>query len=258
MVDWGAGSYERTAAELAPVAQAVVSRAAVRPGDDVLDLACGTGNAALLAAECGARVIGIDGSARLLEVARGRAQALGVEVDFREGDLLDLPADDDGADVVLSVFGLIYAQDPAQAMGEVARVTRPEGRAYVTAWVPAGPIDAMFTALGSILTRVSPAPAPVRFPWSDPTAVAAIAAGAGLSLVTTTPAELEIRDSSPEEDIAAGQAHPLSLAVQPVLADAGAAAEAQAAMTAVLREANEDPDGFLVHSTYVVHELRAG
>jgi ubiquinone/menaquinone biosynthesis C-methylase UbiE len=76
MVDWGAGSYESTAAELEPVAQAVVERASLRPGQDVVDLACGTGNAALLAAERGARVLGIDSATRLLGVARERASSL--------------------------------------------------------------------------------------------------------------------------------------------------------------------------------------
>jgi hypothetical protein len=69
--------------------------------------------------------------------------------------------------------------------------------------------------------------------------------------------ELAIRDSSPEAYIEAGQQHPMSLSVRPVLERAGAAAEARPAMTAVLREANEDRDGFLVHSPYVVHELPA-
>jgi ubiquinone/menaquinone biosynthesis C-methylase UbiE len=110
VVDWGSGNYEKTAAELEPVSEAVVGMAAISPGQDVIDLACGTGNAALLAAGRGARVVGIDASARLLEVARGRARMQGVDVDFREGDLLELPLPDGTADVVLSVFGLMPAR----------------------------------------------------------------------------------------------------------------------------------------------------
>src|SRR3954453_14228263 len=71
-VDWGAGRYETTAAELAPAAELVVERSGVGAGDDVLDVACGTGNAALGAAARGARVVGVDGAARLLAVARER------------------------------------------------------------------------------------------------------------------------------------------------------------------------------------------
>src|SRR5437588_499469 len=68
MVDWGAGRYEKTAAELEPVARAVVELAAVAAGERVVDLACGTGNAALIAAEHGARTVGVDAAPRLLDV----------------------------------------------------------------------------------------------------------------------------------------------------------------------------------------------
>lgn len=257
MVDWGAGNYERAAAELEPVAVAIVNRAALRPGEDVIDLACGTGNAALAAAARGARVVGIDAAARLLEVARERARARGLEVDFREGDLLELPAVNGAADVVISVFGVIFATDPAGAMREVRRVTRSGGRALFSAWVPAGPIDAMLGAMGRILARVTQSPPPRRFPWSDPAAVGPLASEAGLTLEGTASAKLEIRDSSPEAYVASGQEHPIALSVRSALQQAGAELEVQQAMTAVLREADEDPDRFLVHSPYVVHELRA-
>lgn len=128
MVDWGAGKYETTAAELEPVARAVVEQAALIAGEDVLDLACGTGNAALLAAARGARVVGVDAAPRLLQVARTRAHAKGVDLDVREGDLLAVPVDESSADVVLSVFGIIFAADPSQALREIARVLRPGGR----------------------------------------------------------------------------------------------------------------------------------
>jgi SAM-dependent methyltransferase len=160
-------------------------------------------------------------------------------------------------DIALSVFGVIFAADPAGALRELARVLRPGGRAFVTAWVPAGPIDAMLGAMGRVLGRVTQAPPPKRFPWSDQAAVAELAAAAGLSLERTVSRQLAIRDSSPEVYVEAGQDHPMALSVRPVLERAGAAAEAKAAMILVLREANEDPDGFLVHSPYVLHELRA-
>jgi len=83
MVDWGAGKYETTAVELEPVARAVVEQAALIAGEDVLDLACGTGNSALLAAALGAGVIGVDGAPRLLEVARTRAETFGVDLEVR-------------------------------------------------------------------------------------------------------------------------------------------------------------------------------
>jgi SAM-dependent methyltransferase len=256
MVDWNAGNYERTAAELDPVAEAVVKRAELRPGERVLDLACGTGNAALRAASREARVVGVDSASRLLGVARERAQALGLEVDFRPGNLLELPVDDAAADVVLSVFGLIFTPDPPRAVHEVARVARPGGRVYVTAWIPAGPIDAMLTAMGRVVGRVTQGPRRKRFPWSDSTAVDPLVREAGLSLQHTSKAELAIRDSSPAAYLAAGQDHPMALEARPLLERAGAYEEAQDAMLDVLRDANEEPGGFLIHSPYAVHELR--
>jgi SAM-dependent methyltransferase len=257
VVDWSAGSYERTAAELEPVASAVVERAAVRRGEVLVDIACGTGNAALLAAARGARAVGIDGAARLIAVARERARTDNVEVDFRHGDLLDLPIRDDAADVVLSVFGVVFATDPGAALNETARVTRPGGRVLLTAWVPAGPIDSMLRAISRIMQDATGSSAPERFPWFDGARVGRLASDAGLTLESTTAAELAIRDTSPEAYVAAGQEHPVAVSARPALERAGIEVEVEAAMTAVLSEANEDADAFLVHSPYVVHELRA-
>lgn len=256
MIDWGAGNYERTATELEPVARAVVAHARVKPGERILDLACGTGNAALIAAARGTQVIGVDAAPRLLQLARQRARAENVEVDFREGDLLDLPVNDDAVDVAVSVFGVVFASDPLAAFREIARVVRPGGRLLMSAWVPAGPIDAMLSAVGRIVGRVTQAPPPARFRWSDEAAVRDLATDAGLLHERTIPGELAIRDSSPEAYVEAGQQHPMALSMRPALERASAAAEAKAAMTAVLRDANEDPHGFLVHSPYVLHKLR--
>ena len=106
----------------------------------------------------------------------------------------------------------------------------------------------MLGALGRIVRRLTEAPAPQRFAWFDSGAVREIAAPAGLALQSTTPGELAIRDSSPEAYITAGRQHPVSIAIRPVLERGDAEREAIEAMTAVLRAANEDPGGFLVHS----------
>ncbi len=124
--------------------------------------------------------------------------------------------------------------------------------------IPAGPIDAMLAAMGRIVGRVTAGPSPQRFPWADPEAIASVASEAGLALQATTRAELPIRAASPQAYIAAGQEHPMALAVRPVVDRAGIADEVREAMTAVLRAANEDSDAFLVHSPYVVHELSNG
>jgi SAM-dependent methyltransferase len=258
VIDWGAGRYETTAAELAPVARVVVDRSGVRAGDDVVDVACGTGNAALLAAARGARVVGVDGAPRLLAVARERATTLGVEVEMRDGDLAALPIGDGSADVVISVFGVIFAADPASALREIGRILRRDGRAFITAWVPAGPIDAMLAAGRRVMARVTPTPPPRRFAWADPEALAPAARDAGLDLVATEPAALPIRAASPEAYVDAGRDHPMTLAMRPALDRAGAADEVREAMVAVLHAANESSSGLLVHSPYVIHELHRG
>jgi SAM-dependent methyltransferase len=257
MVDWDAGRYERTAAELQPVARAVVDAARPRADERVLDLACGTGNAALIAAERGAQVIGVDAAPRLLEVARERGRSLGVTAEFRQGDLLALPVADGSADIVISVFGIILAADPRRALTEAARAAARGARLSLSAWIPAGPINDMLAAMGRVVARVTETPPAQRFAWSDPAAVESIAGEAGLTLHATTRAELPIRAASPEDYMTGGREHPMSLAVAPVLERAGVDAEARAAMLDVLRDANEDPGAFLVHSPYVVHELRA-
>jgi SAM-dependent methyltransferase len=258
MVDWGAGNYERTAAELEPVAETVIEHAGLVSGERVIDLACGTGNAALLAAAAGTSVVGVDNAPRLLGVARRRARARGLKIDFRRGDLLDLPLQAGSADVVLSVFGVIFASDPAKCLGEIRRITRPAGRVLFTAWVPAGPIDAMLGAMGRVVGRITGGQSPLpRFAWYDAAKVAPLATAAGLHLRRTAPDELEIRDTSPEAYVLGGQDHPMALAARPVIEQAGAQAEVQEVMVAALRDYNEDPDIFLVHTPYVVHELRA-
>src|SRR3954447_18780984 len=139
MVDWGDGEYERTAAELEPTAREVVARAAIAPGERVLDVACGTGNAGLIAAAAGARVTGLDAAPRLVEVARQRAAAAGADAEFVVGDALDLPFEDGAFDAVVSVFGVIFAPDPARAIAEIVRVLAPGGRARSPGGAPRSP-----------------------------------------------------------------------------------------------------------------------
>lgn len=258
MVDWDAGSYEETTGpEIEPVSAVVVQAAAIRSGDQVIDLAAGTGNGALAAARHGARVVAIDGAPRLLAIARERARAESLELDLREGDLLALPADDASADIVISVFGIIFASDPAGALREVRRVLRGNGRAALSAWVPTGPVSTMLGAIGRIVARVTGTRPPERFAWHDPAVLAPLAATAGLTLRATVAHSLAVRDASPEAYVDRSRNHPMALAMEPAITAAGAMEEIREAQLAVLRPANEEPDRFLIHSPYVVHELDA-
>jgi 2-polyprenyl-3-methyl-5-hydroxy-6-metoxy-1,4-benzoquinol methylase len=113
--DWSLGRYESTAERLLPAARVVVESAALHAGERVLDLGCGTGNAALLAAACGARVTGVDPASRLLEVARARAASEGADITFLAGEAASLPVGDASADVIVSVFAVIFAPDAVAA-----------------------------------------------------------------------------------------------------------------------------------------------
>src|SRR5436853_34785 len=115
MVDWDRGSYEDTATELAPAAERLVGLAAIRPGERVLDLGTGTGNAALLAARAGARVTAADPSPRLLGIARERLAAEGHDGELAVASAEALPFADHAFDVVLSVFAVIFTEQPERA-----------------------------------------------------------------------------------------------------------------------------------------------
>ena len=254
MFDWGAGEYERTAAELEPAARHVVALAELAAGDAVLDIACGTGNAALLAAAAGARVSGLDAAPRLIDVARSRAGGDGVDVEFVVGDALDLPFADDAFDVVLSVFGIIFAPDAARALGEVARVLRPRGRALLAVWMPQGPIHRM---VGVLARGVAAAGGPERppFAWHDPDVVAPVAAGAGLT-TRVEDSGLVIEGESPEAYFAAAERfHPMSVAMRSLLERTGRYPDVREEALAELRAGNEDPGGFRITSPYRVLRL---
>jgi SAM-dependent methyltransferase len=250
MVDWSAGEYERTAAELEPAARHVVERAAIAPGERVLDLACGTGNAARLAVAAGARVTGLDSAPRLVEVARDRVP----DAEFVVGDALELPFGDGAFDVVVSVFGVIFVPDPARAIAEIVRVLAPGGRALLSAWRPEGPVTSMVGVLGRGLAAAG-APNRPRFAWEDPEAVAALAAVHGAT-VDAEDGNLTIEGESPEAYFAvAEEHHPMSLAGRPLLERAGTYPVLREEAIGVLRAGNEDPAAFRVTSPYRVVRL---
>jgi ubiquinone/menaquinone biosynthesis C-methylase UbiE len=135
-MEWGAGRYERIAEQLLGAAEVVVEQATPREGERVVDIGCETGNAALLAAERGATVTGVDPAQRLLDVAASTAAERGLNATFTIGEAADIPVEDNGLDVALSVFGVIFAPDPEAAAAEINRVTARAGRVLLAAWLP--------------------------------------------------------------------------------------------------------------------------
>jgi SAM-dependent methyltransferase len=126
----------RLSTVLEPIHDELVGQLAPAPGERWLDLGAGTGSIALRAARAGAEVIGIDGSAPMIEKAREDAGQAGLAVRFDVGNVEYLPYDDGAFDVVASNFGFIFASDHANVAGELARVARPGARLGFTAWKP--------------------------------------------------------------------------------------------------------------------------
>jgi len=250
-LDWGAGEYERTARELEPAAHHVVALAGLASGETVLDLACGTGNAAIEAARAGAQVTGLDAAPRLVDVARARAAAAGVPATFVVGDAQELPFADASFQCVLSVFGVIFVPDPPRAIAEIVRVLEPGGRALVSAWRPEGPVQAM---VGVLARGVAAAGGPRRtpFPWHDPDAVREVAAAHGAH-VEAEDGRLVVAGASPEAYFADGEAyHPMSVAARPLIERAGTYPALREEAIAALRAGNEDPEAFRATSPYRV------
>src|SRR3954451_2791391 len=150
------------AERLMPVAHEAVELVNVTRGESVLDVACGTGNGAVAAAERGAQAVGVDFETALLELARERAPA----VAFVEGDAVDLPFDDGAFDVVLSLFGVMYAPDHDRAARELTRVTAPAGRMVLAAWTPRSFMPRMGAALAPYLPPPPPGSGPPSR-WGD-------------------------------------------------------------------------------------------
>jgi len=147
---WASGDYAAVA-ELIDDAppRALIERVDIKPGQDVIDVATGTGNAALLAAAAGAQVVGLDLAPELFGTAQARAERAGVVVDWVEGDCEALPYDDASFDHVLSIFGVQFAPRHAVTTGELVRVCRPAGTIGLVNWTPAGHIGEILKTIGS-------------------------------------------------------------------------------------------------------------
>jgi len=148
---WATGDFNEIARQNVTMAEALCKAADPHPGDRVLDVACGSGTAALVAARRYCAVTGIDYVPELIERARRRADADGLDADFRVGDAQDLPFPDDSFDVVLSVFGVQFAPDQERAASELLRVCRPGGTIGLASPVPEGWTGEYFSVQGQYL-----------------------------------------------------------------------------------------------------------
>lgn len=179
---WGLGNYARVADELIPeLGQVLVEASEIGPGDRVLDIAAGTGNAAVPAALAGADVTASDLSPELLEIGQAHAaqiasgsasaeEAGAGSITWRVADAEALPFDDAAYDVVISCVGIMFAPFHEKAAAELVRVVRPGGRIGLISWTPEGFIGQMFATMKPFM---APPPEGAQPPprWGDETHV---------------------------------------------------------------------------------------
>jgi SAM-dependent methyltransferase len=250
---WAAGDYAAVAEvieELPP--RDLLARVHISPGQEVLDVATGTGNIAIPAAAAGAQVVGLDLTPELFGTARRRAAARDVTVEWVEGDAEDLPFEDESFDRVLSAFGVQFAPRHAVVARELARVCRPGGRIGLVNWTPEGQIGELFKIMG----RYLPAPPDYASPpplWGSEDHVRELFAG--------TPVELEFarglnpwRFESPEHYVTFMETHygPTLKARERLTAE-GRWEECRDEILAMAERRNEATDGsLLMHAEYLV------
>jgi ubiquinone/menaquinone biosynthesis C-methylase UbiE len=157
---WASGDYHMIGTQILLVAEQLIESLDVHSTDRVLDVATGSGNAALAAARRSCEVVGIDYVPSLLDRARERAIAEGVQAQFEDGDAEAIPFEDDSFDVVASVFGSMFAPNQEAAAAELARVARSGGKIGLVAHTPEGYIGNLFKVIGKHV----PPPAGLRSP----------------------------------------------------------------------------------------------
>jgi SAM-dependent methyltransferase len=168
---WESGDFGQVAKFTMPSAEEFMARIELRPGRKVLDAACGTGNLAVLAARRGCQVSGLDIASNLIAQARERAGHEALDIDYTEGDVEAMPYADASFDLVVSMYGVMFAPRPERVASELLRVTKPGGLIALANWTPTGFIGKMF----AVFARHVPPPAGLPSPllWGDDATVRA-------------------------------------------------------------------------------------
>jgi ubiquinone/menaquinone biosynthesis C-methylase UbiE len=192
---WASGDYGAVAAIIHVTAEDLVQAADLSAGSRVLDVAAGTGNAAIAAARCLCDVTGVDYVPELLDRGRARAEAEHLPVTFVEGDAEALPCADGEYDAVLSVFGVMFAPDQEKCAAELTRVVRAGGTIALANWTPDGFIGQLFKTIG----RHVPPPPGVRPPplWGTEERVRELF-GDRVTDLRVTPREFTFRFATPD------------------------------------------------------------
>lgn len=248
---WDAGDFASIAKRIESQSLDLLDAVGVGEGTRLLDVACGTGNALLPAAQRGAIATGLDITPKLLEVARARAREAGLEVVLVEGDAERLPFEDGSFDVVVSVFGAMFAPDHERAASELLRVCAAGGEVGVCAWTPQGLFGRMFMTVAS---HMPPPPEGFKPPilWGVEDHVRSLlGAGGELGLERRTVA---LQASSPEEWMATDERDlgPIVMA-KAALEPEGRWDALRSELVALYEEANEASDGtFRAEAEYLM------
>ncbi|HEX2359225.1 MAG TPA: methyltransferase domain-containing protein [Solirubrobacterales bacterium] len=248
---WAGGKYAEIVDRIADAGRTTVAAAEVGEGDTVLDVACGTGNATIPAAQTGAEVTGLDLTPELLEQGKVAAADAGVEIEWVEGDAEQLPFEDDSFDVVLSVFGCMFAPDQRRAAEELARVLKPGGRLAVAAWTPEGNIGKFFRAVAD---HMPPPPEGFQPPilWGDEDHVRGLFEGTGVDL-SFDRAQIVFEHDSPEAFLEEYELKlPPLVAARAVLEPEGNYEPLRADLLEAYMEGNEADDGYRSPGEYLV------
>lgn len=148
---WEAGDFSEIAKHIETTAEAFVGRLNIEPGMKVLDVACGSGNLAIVAARKTAEITGIDIADNLIESAKKRAAADNLDIKFEQGDAEAMPYDDNSFDIVMTMFGAMFAPRPDVTASELLRVCKPGGRIAMANWTPTGFAGQMFKLAGKYI-----------------------------------------------------------------------------------------------------------
>lgn len=249
MFDWSDGDYALTAAALAPASERVLDIVGAEPGQRLLDVACGTGNAALAAARRGLVATGVDPAIGLLQICRARCESENLEAEFLGGDAHALPVARGAFDITVSVFGVIFAPDPSVAIAEMLRATRPGGTVAITTWIPGGAVD---TAARLLRTALSGEPGDDAPRWQDPAWVERLLREAGGQDVALVEEGLPFTAVSPEAWFAEQEEHhPVWRYAHREMAN-DSWADLRRRSLEVLHTENEDSEAFTATSRYVI------
>lgn len=260
---WEKGDFTRIAASMRESGEALVGELGVGEGLEVLDLGCGDGTTALPAAQLGADVLGVDIAANLVAAGNARAEALGLtNCRFQEGDATDLSElGDESFDLVVSIFGAMFAPRPFDVAKEMVRVTKPGGRIVMGNWIPNDPT--LVAQILKISSSYSPPPpegfvSPMTWGVEDEAIARFAAAGASEEQISFQRSTYTFNyPGPPSELVAAFRSYygPTMNAFEAARAD-GREADLQAELESLFNEQNTSDDATSIPATFLKVTVR--